>query len=392
MLQSLGRYMNVVHCKLRKFFYVKDFRTLIRPYVFTVSLFGYFPYCASLSTYKFVRRNLIWSLIILIHITLLCLVLIHKIFTSDILKEFSLRLHYISICFFGLVCLWTSYVSSRSKLHLLRMISTASRFISPETFCRTAKWMFTVDVIKAVVFLTYLFSIQKSTWEIVFYAMGYYIFWVALVMITLFVNCLYVLYLCFCKINTSLEKLRMNLATDEPHLLRRVYHSQKNPTLLSELKALRRQHLELSKIVDASNDTFGMEIIALIALTMMDITFNLYTYLVLNTDDGKIVNLWSINIKYLANNCQGLIFMAVVCEMVKNQAKDIAYNIHRILVITFDEQISTELTLFSMQVLQQNHTIVAKGLVIDATLLTKIVGIITTYLLILIQFLLTTPC
>ncbi|XP_033330200.2 uncharacterized protein LOC117222553 [Megalopta genalis] len=392
MLHPLRRSVNGAHHKLRKLFYVKDFVTLIRPYVFLMSVLGYFPYSVSLSTYKSVKKNLAWSLIILIKLTLLYPILLYKILSMDVMKDFSVRLHYSSIYIFGLVCLWTSYLSSRSKLHLLRMISTASRLLSPKTFHRTAKWMFAIDFLKIAVFLSYLFSISRDPWTALFYLMSYFVFLVALVMIMLFVNCLYVLNLCFCKINTSLEKLRTSLVTDEPHLLRRVYHSQKNPTLLSELKTLRRQYLELAKIVDASNDTFGLEMIVLIALTMMDITFNLYTYLVLNTDDGKIVNLWSINIKYLANNCQGLIFMAIVCEMVKDQAKNIAYNIHRILVITFDEQISTELALFSMQVLQQNHTIVARGLVIDVTLLTKIVGIITTYLLILIQFLLMTPC
>ncbi|XP_078051407.1 uncharacterized protein LOC144477553, partial [Augochlora pura] len=121
-------------------------------------------------------------------------------------------------------------------------------------------------------------------------------------------------------------------------------------------------------------------------------TFNLYAYLLENTVDGKIVRLWSVHVEYLIHNCQGLIVMAVVCEMVKTQAKSIGHNLHRIIVITFDEDITIELSSFSMQVLQQNHTIMARGLVIDFTLLTKVVGIITTYLLILIQFLLMKPC
>ncbi|XP_033319186.1 uncharacterized protein LOC117216538 [Bombus bifarius] len=48
-------------------------------------------------------------------------------------------------------------------------------------------------------------------------------------------------------------------------------------------------------------------------------------------------------------------------------------NIHRILVHTFDEQVTTELELFSLQVLQKGNTFVMNGLVIDATLLTKVI-------------------
>nr|XP_033330161.1 uncharacterized protein LOC117222527 [Megalopta genalis] len=252
--------------------------------------------------------------------------------------------------------------------------------------------MFTIDIIKFSVLVSLASAAEYDPWSFVQFMICWYIFLVALVVNTLFVNSLYVVCLCFREVSRSLEKLRMSLVTDEPHVLRRVYHSQKNPTLLSELKTLRRQHLQLCKIIDTANETFGRETIAIISLTMITITFNLFVYLSENTYDGKIVRLWSMQLEYLVYNCHGLIFMAVVCEMVKDQAKNIGYNIHRILVITFDEEIITELSSFSMQVLQQNHTIVAKGLVIDITLLTKIVGIIATYLLILIQFLLMTPC
>ncbi|XP_078053294.1 uncharacterized protein LOC144478850 [Augochlora pura] len=392
MLQTLRRYANILYCKFRELFNVMDFVTLIRPYVFFMSILGYFPYSISLSTHKLVKKYFVWSMIILIQTTLICPVLLYGTAIFDQYTELPVRWSCISIFGFGLIGLWTSHFSSRSKLHFLRMVSTASRVLSAETFCSTAKWMFAVDFIKLTLFATFASTIERNIWSTIQYTISLYIFLVVFVLNLVFINSLYVIRLCFRKINISLEKLRMNLVTDEPHLLRRVYHSQKNPTLLSELKTLRRQHLELCKIVNTSNETFGLENIITIALIMTTITFNLYAYLLENTDDGKIVRLWSVHIKYIFHNCHSLLEMAVVCELLKNQANSIGHNLHRILVITFDEDIITELSSFSMQVLQQNHRVMAKGLVIDATLLTKVVGIITTYLLILIQFLLMTPC
>nr|XP_033330159.1 uncharacterized protein LOC117222524 [Megalopta genalis] len=342
MLQSLRRSANVEYQKLRRLFHIKDFATLIRPYVFLMSVLGYFPYSVSLSTHKLAKMNFVWSLILLIHITSLCLMLTYKTMFATEYLDFYMRLYCGSVYFLGLICLWTSYLSSRTKLHFLRMVSHATRLLSPETFCRTAKWMFTIDIIKISILISSVFMINYNLWSITYYMSSMYIFLVILTANSLFINSLYLVRLCFRKINASLEKLGTSLATDEPHLLRRVYHSRKNPALLSQLKTLRKQHLQLCKIVDTSNETFGVETIATILFIVIDITFNLYMYLIENTYDGKIVRVWSVHMEYLIQSCQSLIMMAVVCEMMKDQAKNIGYNIHRIHVITFDEEIITE--------------------------------------------------
>ncbi|XP_076285312.1 uncharacterized protein LOC143211469 [Lasioglossum baleicum] len=390
MLGSPRRNLKAMYHRIRKFLYVSDFVRLMRPCIFLMSALGFFPYETNLSSTKLAKMSFIGSVIKMIYITLLWPFMISKMqFTW---KESYFTIHIVSIYTFGVVSLWAIFVSSRSKLHLLRTVSTASRMISREIFCSTAKWMFCINIVKLVMFTIGIFEVGDELWMLVVTLVGGYIFVVAMLSITLFTNSLYVLSLCFRKINTSLEKLKNSLLTDEPHLLRRVYHSQKNPTLLLELKMLRRQHLEFSRIIGAINETFGLEIIVIVALTVTDITFNLYLFLAQNTDDGKIVNLWSLKIAYVVFNSLVLIELAVVSEKVRDQVKNIGTNIHRILVVTFDETISTELELFSMQVLQQSCTITAKGLVIDVTLLTKVVGIVTTYLLILIQLLLMKTC
>ncbi|XP_076284715.1 uncharacterized protein LOC143211139 [Lasioglossum baleicum] len=413
MFDSLRRQLKISYYKIWKSLYISDFVTLIQPYMSIMSALGYFPYDTKLSsTDKLVKPTLIGSVIKMMIITLLCPFMIYNMkFIDKTWEEYYNTIYMVCVHTFGVVGLWAIFASSRSKVHLLRMVSTASRVLSPEEFCTTAKSMYATDIAKVCLCAIFIFGLGHDLWTVVASVVACYIFIVIMSVTTLFTNCLYVLSLCFRKINTSLEKLKTSLLTEEPHLPRRVYHSQKNPTLLLELKMLRRQHLEFSRIIDTMNECFGLEIIVIVALNIMDITANLYLFLAQNTDDGKIVNLWSLQISYVVSTSVILIALAMVSEKVKEQVKNIGSNIHRILVVTFDEQISTELELFSMQVLQQNHTITAKGLVIDVTLLTKVnyvkpvfkkrssytlhlqvVGIVTTYLLILIQFLFMKTC
>ncbi|XP_076285313.1 uncharacterized protein LOC143211470 [Lasioglossum baleicum] len=393
MFDSLRRHLKVSYYKIRKFLYVSNFVTLIQLYISVISALGFFPYDTKLSTTKLVKTKFIRSVITMIIITLLCYFMIRNMkITDKIWKESYITMHMVSIHILGLVCLWTIFASSRSKMHLLRMISTASRVLSPEEFCTTAKLMHAIDIAEVCMFTLAFLGMGDELWQVVACVLALYVFAVIMSVTTLFTNCLYVLSLCLRKINTSLEKLKTSLVTEEPHLLRRVYHSQKNPTLLLELKMLRRQYVEFSRIIDAMNESFGSEMIIIVTLCVMDITSNLYMFLSQNTDDGKVVNLWSLEITYVVSTSVILIVPTVISEKVKEQVKNIGSNIHRILIVTYDEQISTELELFSMQVIQQPHTITAKWLVIDVTLLTKVVGIVTTYLLVLIQFLLMKTC
>ena len=50
-------------------------------------------------------------------------------------------------------------------------------------------------------------------------------------------------------INVSLMNLRKSLITDEPHLLRRVYHMKNNRILIGEVKILREQYLHIGEAV-----------------------------------------------------------------------------------------------------------------------------------------------
>ncbi|XP_017891025.1 uncharacterized protein LOC108631547 [Ceratina calcarata] len=211
------------------------------------------------------------------------------------------------------------------------------------------------------------------------------------VIIVLYTNNVCVLEACFKDINNNLVNVRETIINDEPHLLRRVYHTRKNPMLLAELRMLKKQHLEISEAVKMLNSAFGSTNLAIFTFLLLDVTFNLYKYLVELNQGGRLTELFSYTLFFVLYYATYVILIIWYVEKVKTQVRQIGSNIHRLVIHTYDKEITNELKLFSLQVLQREITFTATGFVIDATLLTKAVCSITTFLLILIQFLVK-PC
>ncbi|XP_071868018.1 uncharacterized protein [Bombus fervidus] len=150
---------------------------------------------------------------------------------------------------------------------------------------------------------------------------------------------------------------------------------QKNPILLSKLRTLKKQHLEMCEVVHLFNSTCSMQIEAMLTIIFIDITFNICKYLIVHEEMAEVKSqtfILSFVIYYIVH----IIITVSIVEITRDQMQKIGRNVHRILVHTSDEQVTTEvrLELFSLQVLQKGNTFVMKGLVIDATLLTKVIG------------------
>ncbi|XP_060823988.1 uncharacterized protein LOC132911385 [Bombus pascuorum] len=237
----------------------------------------------------------------------------------------------------------------------------------------------------------------------------WYTFIGVIALTSLYTNNVYVLNACFKYINDSLVKVKELLVNDESHLLRRVYHMQKNPILLSKLRTLKKQHLEMSEIVQLLNSTCSIQIEAMLTIMFIYIIFTIYNYLSLHKEMAEMTSLTLI-LGFAIYYSIHIIITVSIVEITRNQMTKIGCSVHRILVHTSDEQVTTELELFSLQVLQKGNAFVMKGLAIDATLLTKVIGNcskgikyfyqhllqmacgITTFLLILVQFLLVESC
>ncbi|XP_076241105.1 uncharacterized protein LOC143183460 [Calliopsis andreniformis] len=391
MSQQTANIKNVKKHKTWNPFRITSYDSLMQPYVFMLSICGFFPYKVVSSRYVFSIRCFIWSTIVLIaYMCFLPIVCYEIIYITKGFKDVSRLMHYYVIIIFGNLSIFAGYIMSRSKIRMYQRMIDASRTVSLQTFREISKWIFMKDILG---FLPLALSVKYTFIEqSVFSYFCLYTFAIVLTFHIFYVNNLIVLKTCLGQINDSVVRLRILLISDQPHLLRRVYHTQMNPMLLKELKALRRQHLEISRIIGFCNDTFSYEIIFTVILTGLDITFNFYYFLIFDTVEGRITNFFSPSIMFMIYHSIKLIMIVGACEMVKDEVKKIGSNLHRVLTITFDEEMIAELELFSGQVLQHDNTFMAMGLPIDATVLVKIGGTVFTYVLLLVQFLLVKPC
>ena len=87
-----------------------------------------------------------------------------------------------------------------------------------------------------------------------------------------------ILKVCFKKVNNDLENLRKLVVSDEPHLLRRIYHEQRYPFLLTKLKALKEKHLVISDTVQMLNMTFSLQLLAIVMTFAKLSLFSIFLY------------------------------------------------------------------------------------------------------------------
>ncbi|XP_023288956.1 gustatory receptor 23a-like [Orussus abietinus] len=296
---------------------------------------------------------------------------------------------------FGFLISVVTFVCQNCRLRVLREISRISSQLTDEDFGR---WTLTIQAkdILGFIFLAGQMTraIMKSGSYILaaFKFLGMYTTLVVFLMDCQYMNLVCVLELCFRKINQHLIALRRKVEIDEPHLLRRVYHENKNPLILHELQVLKKSYQDVSDAVRDLNDAFCLQNVASIVLTFAEITFSLYFY-ILKVLGVKEINLekqiwYSYFIMSVGYYAAKIAFTVWTCEITKDQALKTGILVHDVILCTSDDRTKEEMQLFSLQLLHRDNSFTAKGLSLDATLLSAIVGGITTYLLILIQFLL----
>ncbi|XP_011066701.1 PREDICTED: putative gustatory receptor 28b [Acromyrmex echinatior] len=263
-------------------------------------------------------------------------------------------------------------------MRLLQNIMKISLRLSPDSYRKLSKLIHAKDIFGIIYLIGHMILVQ-------------YITFVVFQMDMLYINCVCVLKACFKEVNNNLKNLQKLVISDEPHLLRRIYHEQRYPFLLTELKVLRKKHLVISDTVQMLNMIFSLQLLATIVMTFAEITFYLYFYIINYIDNTKI-NYMLYNMLLIISlmyQCTKISLMGWACDTGKDEAIRVGTNVHEILNNIMDEQIKDELQLFSLQVLNRENTFSAKGLILDATLVVAVVSNITTYLLILIQFLIT---
>ncbi|XP_036142171.1 uncharacterized protein LOC105833308 [Monomorium pharaonis] len=386
--------------KVRKkwwLFRATDFQTLMYPCFIFCRVLGIFPYKINGSTFEFSKAYYSLTTIILGIITAAGLAILYEIDVSAQIKFDGVPGGLQCNCYFVLsgFIMTVTYILSKPRMHLLQTMLEVSTRLSPETYRKMSRLIHAKDIIGFLFLLGQLPNCFSGSFnDLLLKLVGMYITLQVFQMDMLYMNCVCVLKACFKRINDNLVNLRELVVSEEPHLLRRVYHEQRNPFLLMELKALKKRHLILSDTVQTLNAIFSLQLLATIVMTFAEITFSLYFYIVQWQDGVSIINLekqiwYAYYITSVTYYSIKIAFIVWACDTGKDQALQIGTTVHDVLINTSDKQVKDELQLFSLQVLHRENTFCAKGLAVDATLLTAIVGSITTYLLILIQFLVT---
>ncbi|XP_018404671.1 PREDICTED: uncharacterized protein LOC108781252 [Cyphomyrmex costatus] len=395
--QRSMKFQKCVMCKMWKksqLFHATDFQSLMYPCFTFCRILGIFPYRINASTFETTKQRCVLTTVVTCVFCIYALIMLYWIDISEAIKYRNVPMLLERNCFFilGGFIVVVTYIMNGPRMHLLQNIIEISLRLSPDSYRKLSRLIHTKDifgfffVVGRMVF--YHFTVDFGNIDTILVP---YITLIIFQMDMLYMNCVCILKACFKKINDNLTNFRKLVVNDESHLLRRIYHEQRNPFLLMKLKALKKEHLMISDAVHMLNTIFSLQLLATIVITFAELTFYLYYFITFwGLDMGIDHALFNVLlVSSLTYQSIKMSLIGWVCDTGKDEAMRVGTTIHEILNDTIDEQIKDELQLFSLQVLQRKNTFSAKGLVLDATLLVAIVSNITTYLLILIQFLIT---
>ncbi|XP_011705689.1 PREDICTED: putative gustatory receptor 28b isoform X3 [Wasmannia auropunctata] len=291
-----------------------------------------------------------------------------------------------------------THVSSGPRMRLLQTILKVSSKLPSESYQEMSKFIhvkdilgITLRVVQICTNYSKVHDFEINLWNILTVISTTYVGLLVFQINMLFINCVCVLKACFKRINENLAHVQRLMVNDiKLYKPRFICNEQRNKCLLIKLKMLEKQHLIVSNTVQMLNLIFSLQVTATIVMTYASITFELYFYIV-RWQDGVFFDLdkqyLDVLITSTGFNILKIVLHVWACETGKNQAQEIGTTIHDLLNSTNDEQIKKELVLFSLQILHRENTFSVKAFTVDAKLFTAIVGNITMYLLILIQFL-----
>jgi len=247
-----------------------------------------------------------------------------------------------------------TYILSGSRMRLLQTVMEISARLPPESYQKLSRVIHAKDIIGFLFLLGQIPNCRSLNTSDVFYKLfAVYITLLVFQMDMLYMNCVCVLKACFQRINNNLTNLRELVMNEEPHLLRRIYHEQRNPFLLMELKALKKRHLMVSDTVQMLNVIFSLQLLATIVMTFAEVTFSLYFYIVQVREKVSMINLdkqiWYAY--FITSITYYSIKMALIvwaCETGKDQALVIGTTVHDVLISTSDKQIKDEVARISV--------------------------------------------
>ncbi|XP_071563946.1 uncharacterized protein [Temnothorax nylanderi] len=385
--------------KIWQLFRATDFESLMYPCFTFCRILGIFPYKINASTIKTCKPRYILSTIIIGVFCILELIHLYDINFSTTIRSLIKNIETTKIlqhnCFsiIGVFMAVTAFILSGPRMRFLQTLLELSLKLPSESYQKLSSLIHPKDILGffflVVILLMSMITMQYSVWRQFLIS---YIHLLMFQMDMLYMNCVCILKACFKQINDNLVNLRKVVTNGEPYLLSGTYHEQRIPFLLMEIIALKKQHLAISDAVHTLKMVFSLHLLSTILMTFTQIIFHLYFYLMqihlgsyISNEDRQIV--FEACIVAVTHYSIKLVLIVWACETGKNQAMEISSTVHDVFNSASNKQIKYEMRLFSLQLSHCENTFSAKGLTVDATLLTEIAGGIITYVLILIQFL-----
>ncbi|XP_036148059.1 putative gustatory receptor 28a [Monomorium pharaonis] len=365
-------------------FRATNFESLMYPCFTFCRILGIFPYKINVSTIKIYKPYYILSTIIICVFCVCELISLYKINVSKNIMYLNEPKKFQNNCFFifgGFITIFT-FILCKPRMRLIQTILELSLKLPPESYQDLsrlihAKDIFGFFIIVLSIFLEESILYFRVQYDILQEIFALYIVLLVFQMDMLYVNCVCVLKACFKQINDNVANLGKCVVNDKPYIRKRTYCKEKNLFLLMKLKALEKQHLMISDTVQMLNMIFSLQLLATITITFVEVTFVLYFYIIQ----------WKIDVlvNYLNNQIYDLFLLLLMiyysikmimivwaCETGKTQATEINTTVHNLLNNTSDKHIKCELQLFSLQLMHHKNVFSAKGLIVDATLLTDV--------------------
>ncbi|XP_071637178.1 uncharacterized protein [Temnothorax longispinosus] len=382
--------------KIWQLFRATDFVSLMYPCFSFCRILGIFPYKINASTIRTCEPRYILSTII---ICVFCTIELKILYDINTYKNITFKnigtprviernFFYINSGF----TVVTTFILSGPRMRFLQTLLTISLKLPPKSYQNLSKLIYAKDIFGFLFISVFLIIMYNLQFSIVRKIYELYIYWLMLQMDMLYINCVCILKACFKQINDNLANLRELDTKGEPYLLNGTYREQTIPLLLMKIIALKKQHLAISETVQKLKMVFTLQLLSTIVMTFTQITFSLYIYLMHIKGDASMSNqqrqIYDITAVVVVTYFSTKLMLIVwACETGKNQAMEINSTVYDVFNSTSNQQIKYEMQLFSLQLSHCKNTFSAKGLTVDATLLTKMAGSIATYLVILIQFL-----
>ncbi|KAL6259651.1 hypothetical protein P5V15_009567 [Pogonomyrmex californicus] len=391
-MSNSSRFQRQVKDKIPKrwwLLYATDFLSLMNPCFTLGRILGTFPYNIHASIFKASKLSYILSTIVTCVTCVYTLATLYKINLINTNADVARTIQDDCFFIFGSFIVILSYILSDLRMRLLQTILDISSRLPSKTYEKLSKFIHIKDIFGFFFLLSRM--LIANNYVGILYKLEYYIGLQVFQMNMLYINCVCVLKSCFQAIDNQLTNLGVLMVNDNPCIPGLIYHEQKNPFLLIELKTLKKQHMIVSNAVQMLNIILGPQMLASIGIIFIELTFELY-FNIVDWQNELSISLTkqirnTFTTSYIMYHIIKLALIAWVCETGKNQAMKISTTVHDVINSTNDKKIKYELQLFSLQILHRDNTFSTRGLTVDARLITTMVGTITTYLLILIQFL-----